>query len=195
MVYEPLNRWLEPKLAAYRKETAGKATGDVLEIGGGTGLNLPFYSPDVNLTVVEPNPHMATRIRKKAMKMGREVRIVSDMGESLSIQDSSFDSVVSTLVLCCVRDLHSVVHEARRVLKPGGAFYFYEHVLASGRWKRRFQNWLTPPWKLVAGGCRLNRDIASTIRSVGFSRVEIKAFDDPVGVPLTTPSIIGVAYV
>lgn len=113
-MYEPLNGGLEPKLAAYRKETAGKATGDVLEIGGGTGLNLPFYSPDVNLTVVEPNPHMARRIRKKAMKMGREVRIVSDMGESLSIQDSSFDSVVSTLVLCCVRDLHSVVLEAGR---------------------------------------------------------------------------------
>ena len=128
--YNMLNSSVETRLIQYREETAGKARGKVLEIGGGTGANLPFYRSDTNLTIVEPNPYMAKILRVKANELGRAVKIFDGYGENLAFADQSFDAVVSTLVLCMVDDLPKVISEARRVLKPGGAFYFYEHVVS-----------------------------------------------------------------
>ena len=193
--YDLLNSGVEGRLLPYRQQTAGHAWGEVLEIGGGTGANLPFYPANAKLTVVEPNPHMVRRLRRKAAKLGRSVTIVPDVGESLPFPDASFDSVVTTLVLCMVEDLHQVVREARRVLRHGGAFFFYEHVVSQNPRMRRWQDRLNPIWRFVTTGCNLNRDIAAAIESAGFSQVELTAFNLSVGPPITIPNIVGIARV
>lgn len=169
------------------------AYGDVLEIGGGTGANLPYYPPDASVTMLEPDPHMIARLKRQAERSGRRIDIVRQSGECLPFADGVFDCVVSTLVLCMTADARKVASEARRALKPGGAFLFYEHVLsprARGRW---WQHRLNPMWRCITTGCNLNRDIAADIRSAGFSSVEIEAFDLSVGLPVTIPNIVGVA--
>ena len=191
-VYDRLAAAEEPKIRQFRERTAGRAEGRVLEIGGGTGLNLQFYGSDVQLTVAEPNPHMVRRLRGRAQGLGMSATIVSDVGEMLPFQDGEFDSVVSTLVLCSVVDLPGVLKEARRVLKPGGAFYFFEHVAAETKWKRRFQNWFNGPWRYMGDGCNLNRDIAAVIRQSGFESVEIESVDLP-GASVVSPRIVGTA--
>jgi len=166
-----------------------------LEIGGGTGANLPFYLSNVDLTVAEPNPYMVKRLRRKSDKLGRKTIIVPDIGEKLSFPDASFDCVVSTLVLCMVKDPHQVICEARRMLRPGGAFFFYEHVVSKNPGMHKWQNRLNPIWKFFTTGCNLNRDIASDIESAGFRQVEITYFNLSVWLPITIPNIVGVARV
>ncbi len=191
--YDALNWGVEWRLEPFRAATAGRANGDVLEIGGGTGANLRYYPPEARLTVVEPNPHMARRLARRAAELGREVTLVDAPGERLPFPDGSFDSVVTTLVLCSVDDLDGVVSEARRVLKPGGRLYFYEHVASRGHFRRRWENRLNPTWRFFTTGCNLNRDIEAAIRSAGFRDVEVTAFDLSVGLPVTLPNIVGLA--
>ena len=190
--YDRLNAGSEKHSRPYREQTAGQTTGEVLEIGAGTGANLSFYPPSVRLTVVEPNPHMAARLRKKARAVGMQVRVEIVRGEELPFADGAFDCVVSTLVLCSVRDLSVSLAEARRVLRPGGAFYFFEHVGAGG-WRRRAQDLLNPVYHLVDGECNLNRDIDAAIRSAGFSQVDVRAFDLPGSLPVFAAGIVGTA--
>lgn len=191
--YDLLNAGVESRLKLYREQTAGRARGDVLEIGGGTGANLGFYSPDVRLTIAEPNPHMVKRLSRKAARMSFPVEVVADVGERLSFPNGSFDSVVTTLVLCMVSDLNEVIAEAARVLRPGGSFYFYEHVATEGGLRRRFENALNPVWKFATTGCNLNRDIESAIRLAGFRSIDLTTFDLSVGLPITLPNIVGAA--
>ena len=193
--YDMLNSSVETRLVQYREETAGKARGEVLEIGGGTGANLPFYRSDANLTIVEPNTHMAKLLRVKANELGRVVKIVDGYGEDLAFADGSFDAVVSTLVLCMVDDLPKVITEVRRVLKPGGAFYFYEHVVSRRPIVHKFQDILNPFWRLLTTGCNLNRDIEMAIKDDKFTQVEVTNFSLSVGMPVTLPNIVGVAKV
>ena len=193
--YDLLNAGVEPRLTNFRERTAGQTRGDVLEIGGGTGANLKYFPTNVQLTFAEPDKHMRKRLAKRASKLGREIQIVPSTGESLPFPDASFDCVLTTLVLCMVDDHEQVLSEARRVLRPGGEFFFYEHVISPrsrGLW---WQNKLNPFWKFVTTGCNLNRDLTSAIRSAGFQSVELEAFDLSVGVPVTIPNIIGVARV
>ena len=192
--YDLLNSGVEGRVVPYRRRTAGLATGDVLEIGGGTGANLPYYFQASNITFIEPDRHMVRRLRRNIAKQDCDATVVQQAGESLPFADASFDSVVTTLVLCMVNDADAVIREARRVLKPGGVFLFYEHVLsprASGRW---WQQKLNPMWKCFTTGCNLNRDLTASIRSAGFASVELEAFDLSVGLPVTIPNIVGAAY-
>lgn len=193
--YDLLNSSVEDRLSEYRQETAGRAKGDVLEIGGGTGANLPFYSNDLKLTVLEPNPHMSKRLRERAKKLEFDVTVVREKGEKIPFPDKSFDSVVTTLVLCMVDDMSQVISEARRVLKPGGVFYFYEHVASEGTLRRKFENILNPAWCLLTTGCNLNREISSAIKNGGFEHVEIREFDLSVGILVTIPNIVGIAKI
>lgn len=193
--YDLLNAGVEGRVAPYRTETAGRTWGDVLEIGGGTGANLPYYPADVKLTFIEPDPHMVKRLRRTISRHGRDAEIVPQPAEDLPFPDESFDCVVTTLVLCMVDDHDRVVSEARRVLRPGGAFYFYEHVVSPRRRGRWWQNKLNPLWKFATTGCNLNRDLTAGIRSAGFDSVEIRSFDLSVGLPVTIPNIVGVARV
>ena len=191
--YDLLNSVVEGRVIPYRKQTAGEAWGDVLEIGGGTGANLPFYPVDARITLVEPNPHMVRRLRRKASKLGRDVTIVSGVGECLSFDDASFDSVVTTLVLCMVSDLRQVVEEARRVLRPGGSFLFYEHVVSESSRMRWLQHRVNPGWRFLTTGCNLDRDISAAIHAAGFAQVELRRFNLSVGLPATIPNIVGLA--
>ena len=193
--YDLLNSGVEGRVVPYRKRTAGCAWGDVLEIGGGTGANLPYYPEDTSLTFIEPDPHMIHRLRRHISRQQRKAAIVQQVGERLPFSDASFDTVVTTLVLCMVRDPDAVVREVRRVLRPGGSFLFYEHVVSPrsrGRW---WQNKLNPFWKFATTGCNLNRDLTASIHSAGFSDVELESFDLSVRLPVTIPNIVGTARV
>jgi ubiquinone/menaquinone biosynthesis C-methylase UbiE len=138
----------------------------VLEIGFGTGLNLPFYPPTLRrLTVVDPNPGMARRARPRVAASGVDVRsLVLDAGRRLPIDDGSFDAVVSTWTLCSIPDVAAALAEVHRVLKPGGRFVFVEHGLAPdppvAAWQRR----LDKLNQFIGDGCHLTRDIASILR-------------------------------
>ena len=191
--YDLLNSGVEGRVVPYRKRTAGCAWGDVLEIGGGTGANLPYYPDDARITFIEPDAHMIKRLRRHIRRQGKEATIVRQVGESLPFADASFDTVVTTLVLCMVRDPDAVAREVRRVLRPGGAFFFYEHVLSPRRRGRWWQNKLNPAWKCFTTGCNLNRDLTASIQGAGFSGVELEAFDLSVRLPVTIPNIVGIA--
>lgn len=193
--YDLLNSGVEGRVTPYRKRTAGIAWGDMLEIGGGTGANLPHYPPDVNITFIEPDRHMVKRLRRSIERHRRNADIVRQVGESLPFADASFDTVVTTLVLCMVRDADAVAREARRVLKPGGAFLFYEHVVSNRQVERWWQHKLNPVWKCLTTGCNLNRDLIASIHGAGFASVEMDAFDLSVGLPITLPNIVGIARV
>jgi SAM-dependent methyltransferase len=193
--YDVLNASVEWRIARYRRATAGIVTGDVLEIGGGSGANLRFFPADARLTFLEPNPHMVRKLRRRAAKLERHIEIVQDVGETMPFEDATFDTVLTTLVLCTVRDLGAVVAEARRVLRPGGRFIFYEHVAATGRAGRALQGGLNPAWKWATTGCHLDRDIESAVRSAGFSEVTVDHFNIRFGTPIALPNVVGVATV
>jgi ubiquinone/menaquinone biosynthesis C-methylase UbiE len=191
--YDLLNAGVEGRVIPYRKLTAGVSQGSVLEIGGGTGANLAHYPPSTRITMLEPNPHMVRRLRRSADRLGRAVTIVPGVGESIPFADGSFDSVVTTLVLCMVADLGQVVTEARRVLKPGGQFLFYEHVASLDPKTLRWQTRFNPCWRFLTTGCNLDRDIAGAIQRAGFASVELRRFSLSVGGPAKLPNIVGVA--
>ena len=191
--YDLLNTSVEWRISRYRHATAGRACGDVLEIGGGTGANLRYYPPDVRLTFLEPNPHMVSRLNRRAEKQGRRITVVEEFGEKMPFPDASFDTVVTTLVLCMVTDLHAVVSEARRVLRKGGEFHFYEHVAATRPAGRALQAGLNPAWKFLTTGCHLDRDIEAVIRAAGFRDIAIERFDIRFGTPIALPNIVGTA--
>ena len=193
--YDLLNSGVEGRVVPYRKLTAGNAWGDVLEIGGGTGANLPYYPEGANITFIEPDAHMVRKLRRNIERHKRDATVVQQGGESLPFADASFDTVVTTLVLCMVRDADAVVREARRVLKPGGAFLFYEHVISPRRRGRWWQHKLNPAWKCLTTGCNLDRDLTASIQNAGFDSVELEAFDLSVRLPVTIPNIVGIARV
>ena len=191
--YDLLNSGVEGRVVPYRKLTAGNAWGDVLEIGGGTGANLPYYPESANITFIEPDTHMVRKLRRNIVRHKRSAAIVQQGGESLPFADASFDTVVTTLVLCMVSDADAVVREARRVLRPGGAFLFYEHVVSPRRRGRWWQHRLNPAWKCLTTGCNLDRDLTASIQNAGFTSVELEAFDLSVRLPVTIPNIVGIA--
>jgi len=189
--YDRVNERWERKLDAIRQRTVAPARGRVVELGGGTGRNLPLYGDGVELTVVEPNPHMAARLNERAAEVGRQVTVVPDRAEALSFADGSFDFVVSTMMLCSVKDLEASILEARRVLAPGGTWVFLEHINAGG-WKGRAQRLVNPIWGLFTDGCNIDRDILGAFERAGFARLEVvDRFDAPVGPRLANPHVIG----
>ena len=193
--YDLLNSGVEGRVVPYRKRTAGCAWGDVLEIGGGTGANLPYFPDDARITFIEPDSHMIRRLRRHISRQQKEAAIVRQVGENLPFADASFDTVVTTLVLCMVHDPDAVTREIRRVLRPGGSFLFYEHVASPRRRGRWWQDRLNPAWKCLTTGCNLNRDLTASIKGAGFSDVELEAFDLSVRLPVTIPNIVGTARV
>jgi ubiquinone/menaquinone biosynthesis C-methylase UbiE len=146
-----------------RARTAGAATGRVLELGVGTGLNLPFYLQADEVVGVDPDPHMLKRARRRAAQVHWPVRLVQASAESLPFDDGEFDSVVIALALCTIPDPEAAVREARRVLKRTGRALFLEHVRSRGRYVARLQDLVTPVWTRLAGGCHPNRCSLQTI--------------------------------
>jgi ubiquinone/menaquinone biosynthesis C-methylase UbiE len=169
-----LNR---PFVAKYRRELLSHAHGDVLEIGLGTGLNLPHYPSEVRkLTTVDPNLGMnrlaQSRIKETSIEIDQ--RLMS--GENLPFEDNTFDCVVSTFTLCSIEDVGQAVSEVYRVLEPGGMFLFLEHGLSPEpqvqKWQRRL-NWLE---MRLADGCHLDRNMRALVTAKPFPSVKIDEF-------------------
>jgi ubiquinone/menaquinone biosynthesis C-methylase UbiE len=183
-------------LSDLRAEVLSGASGRVLEIGGGTGLNLSHYPAAVkSLSVTEPDPFMARKLREKvdAAAPPFPVEVIECAAERLPFDDGSFDTVVSTLVLCTVQDPDAAAAEVGRVLAPGGRLLLLEHVRdpEEGR-LARWQDRLERPWGWMAAGCHPNRDTAATLRRAGFE-VELAPDRLPKSPPLVRPLVRGSA--
>jgi SAM-dependent methyltransferase len=166
-LYDPFV-WLGERLgmAARRRDLLAGARGDVLEIGAGTGLNLRYYPAGLKeIVLVEPGEPMADRIDLSRAPDGVPTRLVRAPAEHLPFADATFDTVVSTLVLCTVFDPARAVSEAARVLRPGGRLLFCEHVGAESGWRRALQRRSARPWAAFADGCRCDRPTLATIES------------------------------
>lgn len=166
-LYEPF-LWFGERLgmAARRRALLAEARGAVLEIGAGTGLNLRHYPEGLEeLVLVEPGEPMADRIDLSRVPNGVPTRVVRAPAEHLPFADESFDTVVSTLVLCTVSNPARAVAEVARVLKPGGRLLFCEHVEADAGWRRSLQRRTARPWAAFADGCRCDRPTLATIES------------------------------
>ena len=153
-----------------RRETLAAARGRVLEIGAGTGLNLKLYPGAVTaITLAEPDAPMAARLRRRVSGASHPVEVLQAPAEQLPFADGSFDTVVSTLVLCTVADMAASLREIGRVLAPGGQLLFVEHVRAGHGRLVRWQERLHEPWRRFACGCHCNRDTAVALRDNGFA--------------------------
>jgi len=164
-----------PFLAPFRRELLADVAGDILEIGFGTGLNLPFYPAAVRrITTVDPSPGMHRLAQRRIRRSGIAVDQHCLNGEHLPFADGVFDGVVSTFTLCSIAHVAQALREVHRVLKPGGRFWFLEHGLCPARcvqqWQRRL-NWLEMS---LADGCRLDRDIRALLAAVPFRSVACK---------------------
>jgi SAM-dependent methyltransferase len=181
-------------LAGRRTALLGGARGDVLEIGAGTGLNLAHHPRTAGrLVLTEPSPPMAARLRRRIAREERPgVEVVEAPAERLPFRDASFDTVVSTLVLCTVPDPDAALAEVARVLRPAGTLLFLEHVHAGdGRLGRRQRRW-AGAWAGFAQGCRCDRDLLAAVAG----RFEVGGLDraEWTGMPsLVRPLVIGSA--
>ena len=169
--------------------------GTVLEIGPGTGVNLPYLPGGLRWIGVEPNPHLHSYIREKAAAHpGLDVELRAGSATALELPDASVDAVLSTLVLCSVPELGAALSEIRRVLKPGGHFLFIEHVAAPpGSGLRAVQHAIKPLWKPLADGCRPDRETGRAIAAAGFADVQITRFRADLPLSPITPHILGTA--
>jgi ubiquinone/menaquinone biosynthesis C-methylase UbiE len=154
-------------LREVRREVLGGAHGRVLDLGSGTGSNLPLFPEAVDrLVLSEPSSNMAKVLRGKlAEERGRGVRLVQAPAESLPFEDGSFDCVTCTMVICTMPDPHAGLSEVARVLKPGGKLLFLEHVRSEDPRIARTQDHLERPWRFIADGCHCNRDSLATIEA------------------------------
>ncbi len=155
---------------AQRKKVVPAAEGRVLEVGMGSGLNLPFYDPARVEFVwgLEPSAGMRKKARGNLAHAPFEVRWLDLPGEEIPLEDNSVDTVLLTYTLCSIPDWHSALQQMRRVLKPGGKLLYCEHGEAPDEQVRRWQERLNPAWKRLAGGCNLNRPIPTYIEESGF---------------------------
>jgi ubiquinone/menaquinone biosynthesis C-methylase UbiE len=183
-------------LAEWRQALVSQATGAALEIGAGTGANLPFYPPEMtSLVVSEPDDNMRQQLLQKLSHADSDhISASPDTAEALSAPDNAYDTVVLTLVCCSVGNLDAALAEIHRVLKPTGKFIFLEHVgAAEGSSRRKWQNRVTPVWRKVAGNCHLNRDTEQAILRAGFTFQSIERESMRKAVSLVRPTIRGVA--
>jgi ubiquinone/menaquinone biosynthesis C-methylase UbiE len=179
----------DPAMAQYRKEVLANVTGEVLEIGFGTGLNLSYYPESIHkLVAIDANPgvHKIAQKRIQTSNITVDHRVLN--GESLPMADNTFDSVVSTWTLCSIAKIEQALQEIYRVLKPGGKFFFVEHGLSNEPQVQTWQNRLTPIQKVIADGCHLNRNIRQLVEKQ-FDTVTLKEFYAE-----KTPKFVGYLY-
>jgi ubiquinone/menaquinone biosynthesis C-methylase UbiE len=177
-------------LARERARLLAALSGDVVELGAGTGLNLAHYPAAVRLTLTEPGPEMAVRLRERVARERPEARVLEAPAERLPLPDASADAVVSTLVLCTVKDPLQALAEVRRVLRPGGRLLLFEHVATGGGWGR-VQRAFEPVQRFCARGCHLTRDTRALLEAAGFDTREVRDTELPGAPPLVRPAIAG----
>ena len=176
----PYERYVLPKLIDVacstgnvmkaRSKIVPQALGEVLEVGIGSGLNLPFYDPKKVSSIIgiDPAAQMQSLARKRATVIGIPVEVIAVDVQGIHADTDRFDTIVMTFTLCSIDDPVPALREMARVLKPGGRLLFCEHGLAPDPSIERWQHRLTPFWKPMAGGCHLDRDIPALIRAGGF---------------------------
>ncbi|HNB70156.1 MAG TPA: class I SAM-dependent methyltransferase [Acidobacteriota bacterium] len=178
--YDRGMRFFEQHLFGWRRaELIPKATGDVLELGAGTGVNLMLYTSARSLVLTDPDPLMLEKARTKPRLPGLEVQFIQAGAEHLPFPDQSFDTVVATLVFCSIPRPTVALAEIRRILKPGGKLLMLEHIRPSPLLLGFVTDCLTPLQKRLCGGCHLNRRTVSTVQAQGFSiqHVNFSKFD------------------
>ena len=159
----------QKNLAAYRARIIPAAEGRVLEIGIGSGLNLPFYSRNVARVIgLEPSPRLLAMARRVERTGNGPVEFIEGSAEAIPLQDASVDTVVTTWTLCSIPDALRALRDMRRVLRPAGHLLFVEHGRAPDPKVVWWQDQLTPAWKRLGGGCHLNRAIGTLIEGAGF---------------------------
>jgi ubiquinone/menaquinone biosynthesis C-methylase UbiE len=183
-------------LQDWRASLLSQALGAVLEIGPGTGANLPFYPSTVSsLTLLEPEKNMARQLNEKLSNFTKfPIKLLSGNAESIPFPDATFHTVVSTLVLCSVKNPEQALAELNRVLVPDGKLIFIEHVAACKetarfKWQRRFE----PLWKFVALGCHVTRETETLLTQSGFEIKDITRQSIRGVPPIVRPSIRGIA--
>ncbi len=162
----------QPLMASLRAEYVPRAEGDVLEIGIGSGHNLSHYRDASTVTGLDPAPELTAMASRRAAAIDAEVSILQASGEDIPADDGQFDSIVCTWTLCSIPNVGQALGEMRRVLKPGGRFYFIEHGLAPEPQVARWQRALEPVWKVIGGGCHLTRQPALLLEDAGFDLAE-----------------------
>jgi ubiquinone/menaquinone biosynthesis C-methylase UbiE len=169
---------LDRQIRDRKASTIGAMGGTVAEIGPGTGTNMRFYADGVSVIGFEPNPNMHSHLQEKAEANDVDLEIRTLHAEHLDLDDASVDAVVATLVLCSVDDPVAVLDEIVRILRPGGTFFFMDHVVAPDRsLTRRVQSVIKAPHRWMFQGCTVDRDTAELIRSAGFADVDIHDID------------------
>jgi SAM-dependent methyltransferase len=180
------DRYLLPKLVhlacgqgptmKQRQKVVPLAAGRVLEIGIGSGLNIPFYNSQQveHLWGLDPSAEMWSIAQKNAEEHHLDVEFIQSSAESIPLEENSADSVLMTFTMCTIPDVDSAMAEIRRVLKPSGKLIFCEHGTAPDENVRRWQNRLNPVWKALSGGCNLNRPIDDLLRSSGFESTDLE---------------------
>ena len=192
--YDSMSRKTEEAgLRSLRRGLLAEASGSVLEVGAGTGANLAHYNGKVeSLVFTEPEPAMIRRLQKKAREEAPLAKILRAPAEDLPFEDDTFDTVVSTLVLCGVDDQARALREIKRVLRPGGRLLFLEHVRSDDQTLARFQdrmNWLN---RLVVA-CDCNRPTLATIEATSFAVARLEQTEMPKAPKFVRPLIVGSA--
>lgn len=165
-----------PEARRYREQLVPRARGRVLEIGIGSGLNLPYYGAEVErLYGLDPSERLLGMTRRRGAKMSFPVELVPASAEAIPLAERSVDTVVCTFTLCSVPDPRAALAEMRRVLRPDGALLFAEHGLAPDTSVQRWQRRLNPYWRAIAGGCNMDRKMDDLIRAAGFQVADASA--------------------
>ena len=181
----------KPRIVANRRKLLAAAEGRVLEVGAGTGFNLPHYPAGVDqLTLTDGMDGMPRRARKRAERVGRKVETTTAPVESLPFEDASFDTVVVSLLLWSVDDQDRALGEIRRVLKPGGQYLFLEHVRSDDQKIAGRQDRLDGLWSALVMGCHPNRDTLPRIEAA-FAVDEVERDVLPMGPKIVRPYVLG----
>ncbi len=161
----------QERFLSYRRRLVREAEGRVLEIGFGSGLNLPLYTTPVAVLGLDPSHLALSMARTSVQTMSRPVGLLEASAETIPLADHSVDTIVSAWTMCSIPDVARALGEVRRVLKPSGRLLFVEHGRSPDATVAKWQDRLTPIWKRFAGGCHLNRAVAPLVEQAGF-RIE-----------------------
>ena len=197
IVYDPFV-WAGERagVRTFRRELVAQARGLTVEIGSGTGLNLPYYPADLDeLVLAEPDREMHLRLEKRLRRSGKQARLVDARAERLPFPDQSVDTVVSTLVLCTVDVPELALREILRVLRPDGQLLFLEHVRSHSARGAAWQDRLAEPWRRFARGCRCNRATAELMTTCGLALDDVHQLSWRAMPPIVRPLIAGRAQI